>query len=94
MKHLNAPDNLVDELTYLKQKCDLLQSLLEYQLIKEQSIRPIASRPNNSDEVDRFRAQVIKLEAKIAFLYNSFSWRVTKPLRSLPFKKIGSWLRK
>lgn len=80
---------LQERVEYLERKCSYLVATLEDHLTamqiesKSTSLTRVQSQFGASSdlEVVELRAENERLEKKLSFLYNSVSWRITKPIR-------------
>jgi hypothetical protein len=91
MHHFTDPS---ERIQYLEEKVRFFQEYSEYLL--ERSGSSQVSTRNESDsslteEITRLKQKIEYYEGKVAFLYSSFSWRVTTPLRKF---KIASLEKK
>ena len=87
---------LIDRISSLERKCAFLTKRLEDVLISatENGIPAnINNHCSSCHELSRLRDENERLRRKVAILYNSVSWWVTKPLRWVNIPVIDRWIR-
>lgn len=92
-----------EEIVFLKSKVDFLEKKCAY-LIKqlEDALLSVQDHPamlksltfsSLEQDVFRLRAENERLQGKVDRLYDSVSWRLTKPLRQVNLPTIDRWIK-